>query len=106
MKNQAHDCAPGKKQLAPDRFMRQLRIQGFQQLPDSLRGQHHTRSPTLESMKIFRRRKGGGETVNKWARKLRDGSMNTGLSSGATSAVQSGGIPPARCAATSTMAVT
>jgi hypothetical protein len=88
------------------RFCRQFRIERFQQVLYSFRAQRQTRSPTLESMKMFRLRNGGGEAVRRCARNFREGSMNAGFESGCTVAVQAGGSTPARCAATSTMAAT
>jgi hypothetical protein len=45
-------------EITPGEFL----IEGRKQLADSLTGQHQTRPPMLESMKIFLRRKGTGDS--------------------------------------------
>ena len=106
MEHEAHDYTARKKDLTAHIDAREFSVEGFERLADARYRQPHTRAPGLESIKMLRRRKGGGDAVKRCGRSASDGSMKTGVASGATSLVQSGGTMPARLAASSTIAVT
>src|SRR5262249_1578214 len=75
----AHDGSTREKQFAFDVAMRELLVECRQQLAYPLGGQDHTRFPIVESMKIFRLRKGGGDEISRCARRLSELSMKTGV---------------------------
>ena len=65
MKDKAHYGAAGEKDLPANGGAGQFRVERFQKLPDAEGGQFQTRAPILESIKMFRRRKGGGELIRR-----------------------------------------
>src|SRR5271169_3864828 len=106
MKNQAHDCPTREKDFTTDALFGQFRVESMQEMQNAFRGQHYTRAPMLESIKILRRRNGGGDAVSRCNRKFSEGSINTGVLNGSTVEVQRGGTTLDLWAAISTMAVT
>ena len=91
VKHEAHDYASGEIQFSTNPGSGQFIIQERQQFMDALRGEPHTRSPRLESMKIFRRRNGTGDAVSRCALRLIQGTANRGSAKGSMVGVQSGG---------------
>ena len=104
LKYETHDRAAREVQFTPHAPSGEFIVQRCKQFPDALNGEHQTRAPMLESMKMFRLRKGTGDSRSRCALRLSHGTANTGSERGAISEVQVGGQTPWRCAACSTIA--